>query len=238
MLKGYSAEKVAKSEQDLNAITAAHAQRVEDILSDLDFSDWDTLIDDTAVVLTVVAMDGAKEGLMQVSTTVGKDALAQANEQATAYAKERSGELVGMKWNDDSGEYEPNPDAKWQITESTREFLRSDVTDAMAGGWSNDELSDKLEENYAFSDERADMIARTETARADVQGNIEGFKASGVVESKQWLTAPDCCDECQEIDGETVALDDNFSTGDDGPPLHPNCRCAVLPVVTDSEDET
>ena len=139
-----------------------------------------------------------------------------------------------MKYVD--GELVDNPNGEWQITDGTREMLRSDVTTAMQEGWSNDRLSDELQDNYAFSEERADMIARTETARADAQGNLAGYKASGQVESKEWLTAPDCCDECQEIDGEIVGLDETFSTGDDGPPLHPNCRCSVLPVLIEESE--
>jgi hypothetical protein len=56
------------------------------------------------------------------------------------------------------------------------------------------------------------------------------------VASKQWITGAGCCDECDELNGDTVALDEDFSTADgavDGPPLHPNCRCDVLPITTD-----
>jgi hypothetical protein len=51
-----------------------------------------------------------------------------------------------------------------------------------------------------------------------------------VVEQKQWLTAPDCCDICAKMDGDVVGLEDTFFDDDYGdgmsPPLHPNC---VLP---------
>ena len=88
-----------------------------------------------------------------------------------------------------------------------------------------------LEENYAFSEARAETIARTETANADCQGNLAVYKESGVVAQKQWIVGAGCCDECQELDGEIVDLDDNFSTGDDAPPAHPNCRCDYVPLI-------
>ena len=81
------------------------------------------------------------------------------------------------------------------------------------------------------------MVARTETAYADVQGNLEGYRASGVVAKKEWLVSQDeVCPECEALDGKVVDLDEPFpGQGGDGPPLHPNCRCDVLPVLQDEE---
>lgn len=180
----------------------------------------------------VVAKDGAKEGLLQVDTPADGDALDQANEQAITYAKDRAAEMVGKKWVD--GELVDNPDAQWVITEATREFLRSDVDQALTEGWSNEQLASALSDNYAFSDARAENIARTETAKADVQGNLAGWRSSGIVQRKQWLTAPDCCDDCQALDGDVVDLNENFEGGVEGAPLHPQCRCDVLPVIEDN----
>lgn len=77
---------------------------------------------------------------------------------------------------------------------------------------------------------RAEIISRTETSRASNQAAVEAYRQSGVVEQKQWLTAPGCCDICAEIDGDVVALEEAFFDDDYGdgmsPPKHPNC---VLP---------
>lgn len=232
--------KVAKAGNDNQEIEDARRKRLEEILADLDMSYWDSLAEGVENHLVVVAKDGAKEGLLQVDTPADGDALDQANEAAVAYAQDRSAEMVGKKWVD--GELVDNPDAQWVITDATREFIRADVETAMTEGWSNDELAAALSENYAFSDARAENIARTETAKADVQGNLAAWRASGVVQRKQWLAAPDCCDECQELDGEVVDMDDQFPNGGgDGAPLHPQCRCDTLPVIEDNpqgnEDE-
>jgi hypothetical protein len=64
---------------------------------------------------------------------------------------------------------------------------------------------------------------------------MEAYEQSGVVEQKQWLTAPDCCDRCAELDGKVVGLEEEFFDDDYGdgtePPLHPNCRCAVAAYI-------
>jgi len=82
---------------------------------------------------------------------------------------------------------------------------------------------------------RAEIISRTETSRASNQAAVEAYEQSGVVKEKQWLTAPDCCDICAEMDGDVVGLEEAFFDDDYGdgmaPPKHPNCRCSVLAVV-------
>lgn len=204
-------------------------RKVQRILDDLDFEGYESFADIVRSELETLFADAAGEAATQVGYSLGVDAFALANKAALKYARDRAAEMVGMKWVGD--EMVPNPNAKWQISDGTREMLRSDVRDAMADGWSNDRLAQELADNYAFSDQRAETVARTETARADVQGSLEGYRAAGV-EKKRWLTAPGCCDECQDLDGEEVGIDDQFpNDGGDGAPLHPNCRCDVLPVL-------
>lgn len=192
--------------------------------------DWSSLPPELTDVLTGIAVAGGSDALEQLGL-FSDETKSLMTQNASEWASQRAAEMVGMKYVDD--ELVPNPDAQWQITEGTREMLRSLTQQAIDGGWSNDEFSDAIQDSAAFSESRAEMIARTESAFADVQGNIEGWRASGVVEQKQFLAAPDCCDECQDIDGEIVGLDDAFSDGSDGPPLHPRCRCNVLPVLSD-----
>lgn len=163
-----------------------------------------------------VAQDAAGLGLHQVTDPLD-EMLAQANKRAIKWAEERSAEFVT------------------QIRETTRDRVREMVVKALDEGWSNDQLANALEDSEAFSDARALMIARTETAFADVAGNLIGWKESGVVESKEWIVAQDNeCDACAELQGEIVPLDEEFPEGD--PPLHPNCRCDVLPVLADPEE--
>ena len=146
------------------------------------------------------------------------------NDRAVEYAKERGAELVT------------------RISESTREMLRADVAQALEDGDSNEELAATLEDSYGFSADRAEVIARTETAYADVAGNLEAYRASGVVAEKKWITGEGCCDLCDELNGETIGIDEDFEfDGEsvDGPPGHPNCRCDVVPILdTEVQDES
>lgn len=82
--------------------------------------------------------------------------------------------------------------------------------------------------------QRAEMIARTELIKAETQGQLALWKqqvAAGMLPGdvlKEWIVTDDdrLCPECQDLDGNKVPLDLNFVGGVDGPPLHPNCRCA------------
>lgn len=221
----------AKADEDIKT-------KVQRILDGLDFDGYEDFAEIMRAELEALFADAAAEAAAQVGYSMTTDALDLANDAAVQYALDRSAEMVGMKWDGDK--LVPNPDAQWQITDGTREMLRTDVTDALAGGWSNDRLAQALSENYAFSDQRAETIARTETARADVQGNLEGYRAAGV-QQKRWLTAPSCCDLCQEMNDQTVGIDDSFDDPEGGAaddaPLHPNCRCDVLPVLTETNSE-
>lgn len=200
--------------------------------------DWDDIAEDLMPLLQQIAADGVTVAARQLSAEIGLS-LDQANERAIAWAKDRAAELVGKKWVD--GELVNNPNAAWSIEESTRDLLRADVTRAMEEGLSNDALAAIIEENYAFSESRAEMIARTETAIADTQGNVEAYKEAeknGIVIYKEWLTADDdaVSEECA-INGESepIPMDEAFPSGAMWPPEHPNCRCAMVPVVQEEE---
>lgn len=189
------------------ALTKAAKDDVEKILAELDFDGWSTLAGDVDSVIEQILVDAGAQAMAQIGVSDEK-ITELVNERAVEYAKERAAELVT------------------KISESTRGMLRADVAEAMQDGWSNDELAAAIEDNYGFSPDRADMIARTETAYADVSGNLEAYRASGVVTGKKWITGADCCDLCDALDGTVVDLDETFETEDggiDGPPYHPNC---------------
>jgi len=73
---------------------------------------------------------------------------------------------------------------------------------------------------------RADNIARTETARAQSEGTLQGY-GQGDVKKVEWIASPDCCDDCDAMNGKTFTVSDASGRQ----PLHPQCRCAWAPVI-------
>lgn len=174
--------------------------------------------------LAALASDRSAAAMAQLESLVEEAQFAallgQANTDAIAWAEARVGNLVT------------------DVTATTRQAINDLTARAVEGGWTNTELANQLEDAYGFSSDRALMIARTETAEAETQGTLAGYRASGVVTGKGWSTDPEACDECAPLDGAEVLLDEDFpDDGGDGPPLHPNCECVVYAVVDDGGGE-
>jgi SPP1 gp7 family putative phage head morphogenesis protein len=142
------------------------------------------------------------------------DRVLQANERAAAWAEERTSNLIT------------------DVDDTTREMVNELTASAIRDGLTPSEYAEVLSGSFGFSDERAMMIARTETAFAETAGSLAGYKASGVVEGKEWSADGQACDECAALDGVVVGLEDDFpDDGGDGPPAHPHCECVVAPVL-------
>lgn len=141
------------------------------------------------------------------------------------------------------------------INGSTQHLMANLLTSQAAQNASIPDMANAIRGLDArVSGRRADMIARTEMARAHVTGEQETWKISGVVDGKRWLLAPNACEFCRALDrefrGKTIPLDQPFYpvghtmlgldgghlklnyTSIFGPPLHPHDRCDLLPVLT------
>jgi hypothetical protein len=119
------------------------------------------------------------------------------------------------------------------------------------------EIADQISTDYAFSAARATVVARTETARAFVEGERLGWEESGVVRGKQWQLAAGACPFCRQTarkgtskvfglnepfwkNGDTISAGGGTYSvryGDvQGAPLHPNCRCDIIPILGDPDE--
>jgi HK97 family phage portal protein len=140
-------------------------------------------------------------------------------------------------------------------SEATRASLlrvRTVIARGLEQGESPFTIADEIAKDYAFSPERATVVARTESARAFVEGERLGWQESNVVQGKQWLLAAGACPFCdataQRGTAKVYNLDEPFwKMGDtittaggsfsvrygdvQGAPLHPNCRCDIIPVL-------
>lgn len=171
---------------------------------------------------------GGAQMLVQLAVPAGSDPFQDVAESTDDYAAERAAELVGMKW--DGKKLIPNPNPEFSITENTRKLLRATVVQALKEGWGASKLRDAIIDNYGFSPARSLMIARTERQLAQNKGALKAAKASGVVTRKRWVLASEhpMDDECDENDHDGwIPVDEDFTSGDDAPPAHPNCACNV-----------
>lgn len=193
------------------------------ILQVLDFSAFGKAEGVVRAVLEGAAAKGGADGLFEIGVKAGDDLFDLIPDVAADIAGQRAGELIA---SDASG---------GELGDSTRLLVRGTIQQALAEGWDIDELTDALRSSYAFSEDRAEVIADYEMRNAINQGELQTWKASGVVTGKEWLLSNDdgICDICNANAAQgQVGIEDSFSSGDDAPPAHPNCRCSLSPVVT------
>ena len=114
--------------------------------------------------------------------------------------------------------------------------LGTALANGLAIGASPSRLASMVQDVVA-SPQRALTIAVTEGSRAMNIGAIDNYRENQI-EQAEWF-ASDPCDECDMNDGEIVDVGSEFPSGDTEPPVHPNCRCTLLPVIPDfSSDVT
>jgi Phage Mu protein F like protein len=146
-------------------------------------------------------------------------------------ARERGAALVGKgslrEGEPDRRDDGTNPYAKWEITEDTRNSLRSLVIKAIDNGWTVNQLQHEIIVNEKFSAACALTIAWTETALARSHGNHESAKSAGM-KFKNWLLGNGDCEVCQANAKQgLIPIDEPFQSGVNCPPGHTRCRCAA-----------
>lgn len=139
-----------------------------------------------------------------------------------------------------------------EIDNDTNKQLTNDFKQIIQNWLSFDEWRDLIMWTFKeLKTTRAERIVRTETVRAWNYWSELWRKQSGVVEKKQRYTALDerVCEYCWPMNWKIIWLGENyFEKGDvligskggelkldysstPFPPLHPNCRCVILPVI-------
>jgi hypothetical protein len=124
-----------------------------------------------------------------------------------------------------------------QMDEETKAQIRQLIAEAIRGKKGVEGLATDLRKLLTdMSVYRSRLIARTETCDALEQAFMDRSRAMGVT-GKAWVTY-DPCEICRANEEEgDVPLEHTFSSGHIRPPAHPNCRCALAPVMLPTTQE-
>lgn len=128
-----------------------------------------------------------------------------------------------------------------RVTRSTKAKIKILINNGIDNGWTLTQFADQLSAKFdQFGLARALRVATTEIGAAMNGGSMMGYRQSGVVEKKQWLTADAGARDSHlaaAADG-VIGIAERFSNGLDHPgdPNAPaeevvNCRCAIQPIV-------
>lgn len=208
-------------------------QQIEDILASYGFQEWDELIPKVQAVLETASRQAAVEAVQQIVGPIPELPTAsmggyfdQVNQSAVDYANERAAELVGRKLVD--GQWIENPDAQWAITDSTRDWLREEISSAFLDGLSPQQLAQEIRGSQAFTQSRARMIAHTEIGNANMVTLESASTKAGATHKRSVLSAnhdhDDVCDAAAAV-GE-VPVDYVYESGTTRPLYHPRCQCS------------
>jgi len=113
--------------------------------------------------------------------------------------------------------------------------VRDEVTAGMAQGKTADEVTAAVEAHVnGFAKHRVETIARTESMRAYSMGAVITLRQTPDASGVEYCSILDdrTTMECQERDGMRLRIDDPrviYNT----PPLHPNCRSVLIPILGD-----
>jgi len=131
-----------------------------------------------------------------------------------------------------------------KVSKTTLEIVERMIHEANDSNWTVQQFAQNLSDKAAdLGPWRARLWARTESAKVDNYGAVEGFRETEFVELKGWMCShvPDSRDSHIAADGQEVALDEDFNVGGEqlGFPGDPrgsagevcNCLCGTYPVV-------
>jgi len=119
------------------------------------------------------------------------------------------------------------------ITNTTVNDIGTALADSLEQGLSANQAA-KLIKNKVASPARALTIAITEQNRAMSAASINRYKEMQIGQMEWEVSDP--CDICAKNANQVVPIGGTFNSGDTQPPAHPNCRCALLPVIPDFGD--
>lgn len=138
---------------------------------------------------------------------------------------------------------------------TTKEALIKELTEALTAQESIAKIRKRVQSVYGkATKERAELVARTETLKASNFAARSAYAQTGYIQKLEWFVNPNACEFCLPFKGKVIDITGSFAqvgqtvdgVGEDGqptghsyalnyeevnhPPLHPQCRCSVLPV--------
>ncbi|MDE1988889.1 MAG: phage portal protein [Betaproteobacteria bacterium] len=213
--------------------------------SGVDTSPLSLAWDDLHTTLTATASNGARAQIVQIMHDEGltPDDVATAINAESDVSSQAATSAPGLKL--DLLNYRDPNAVSWasehaaklittdgnggELADATRNMIRRTITKALEDKLTNQQITDLLMGDHAFSRARAELIARTEVHNAEGHGGYFGAQRVGMG-AKKWLLSgrDDPCPICiGNAAQKWIPINQAFQGGVEAPLQHPRCLCTA-----------
>lgn len=118
----------------------------------------------------------------------------------------------------------------WSNTNDLANRIYDDVLHHIQTGEAPKKIIKRIKDDYGVTAYQAKRLVNTEIAKVVNRAQMDVYKNSGVVQKVLYMATleTNTCENCADLDGKYFDLDKAPNI-----PLHPNCRCCLVPVVDD-----
>ncbi len=123
----------------------------------------------------------------------------------------------------------------WDNVNKLTQTLNDNLIHCVVTGKKTTELRKLLVERFDVSRHQANTLIRTEVAHIKTEAAKQRYMDYGITRY-EYLADPDerTCEghskSCEALDGKIFKYSE-MQAGVNAPPMHPNCRCAIVPVI-------
>ncbi|WZY01603.1 minor capsid protein [Bacillus sp. FSL W7-1360] len=121
-------------------------------------------------------------------------------------------------------------DRLWTNQDALRLKLDGLLRRAITQGIHSSVLAREVRDEFGVSMKQATRLMRTEKARVQTDVQRLSFEQSGYAEYV-FIAEHDSCDVCKAMDDQVYKVA-SMQTGDNAPPMHPNCRCSTAAYMS------
>ena len=120
----------------------------------------------------------------------------------------------------------------WNNMDELQQTLNDSLINCVVGGKKTTELKKTLMEKFNVNYRRAETLVRTEMAHIETQAAKDRYKNYGIDKVKVLVdTDSRTCDVCAKLEGKEFDINAKMPI-----PVHPNCRCCIVPVVKEQKN--
>ena len=121
----------------------------------------------------------------------------------------------------------------WEHRRKLAFTIKSELSKGLVRGESLQDISKIISDKFDTSFSNAMRLVRTESCWVMNEATVNNYKDNGIKEY-EFMAFLDkkTSKECRDLDGKKFSIEE-YKAGVNLPPLHPNCRSCIIPIVED-----